>query len=61
MLLSPIGSPGFTVDAIAFNVETALWPIDDTREIEIVYRMEVNEFRGNRSLQLVVERILRLH
>ena len=47
MLLSPIGSPGFTVDAIAFNVETALWPIDDTREIEIVYRMEVNEFRGN--------------
>ena len=61
MLLSPIGSPGFTVDAIAFNVETALWPIDDTHEIEIVYRMEVNEFRGNRSLQLVVERILRLH
>ena len=61
MLLSPIGSPGFTVDAIAFNVETALWPIDDTREIEIVYRMEVNEFRGTRSLQLVVERILRLH
>ena len=49
------------MDAIAFNVETALWPIDDTREIEIVYRMEVNEFRGNRSLQLVVERILRLH
>ena len=61
MLLSPIGSPGFTVDAIAFNVETGLWPIDDTCEIEIVYRMEVNEFRGNRSLQLVVERILRLH
>ena len=61
MLLSPIGSPGFTVDAIAFNVETGLWPIDDTREIEIVYRMEVNEFRGNRSLQLVVERILCLH
>ncbi|SUZ64356.1 uncharacterized protein METZ01_LOCUS17210 [marine metagenome] len=61
MLLSPIGSPGFTVDAIAFNVESGLWPIDDTREIEIVYRMEVNEFRGNRSLQLVVERILRLH
>ena len=61
MSLSPIGSPVCTVDAIAFNVETELWPNDDTREIEIFYRMEVNEFRGNRSLQLVVERILSLH
>ena len=49
------------MDAIAFFVETELWPTDDTREIEIFYRMEVNEFRGNRSLQLVVERILSLH
>ena len=61
MSLSPIGSPVCTVDAIAFFVETELWPTDDTREIEIFYRMEVNEFRGNRSLQLVVERILSLH
>ena len=61
MSLSPIGSAACTVDAIAFNVETELWPTDDTREIEIFYRMEVNEFRGNRSLQLVVERILSLH
>ncbi|MEE3301333.1 MAG: single-stranded-DNA-specific exonuclease RecJ, partial [Pseudomonadota bacterium] len=61
MSLSPIGSPVCIVDAIAFFVETELWPTDDTREIEIFYRMEVNEFRGNRSLQLVVERILSLH
>ena len=61
MSLSPIGSPVCIVDAIAFYVETELWPTDDTREIEIFYRMEVNEFRGNRSLQLVVERILSLH
>ena len=61
MSLSPIGSPVCTVDAIAFNVETEFWPTDDTREIEIFYRMVVNEFRGNRSLQLVVERILSLH
>ena len=61
MSLNPIGSPVCTVDAIAFNVETEFWPTDDTREIEIFYRMEVNEFRGNRSLQLVVERILSLH
>ncbi len=61
MSLSPIGSTACTLDAIAFNVETEFWPTDDTREIEIFYRMEVNEFRGNRSLQLVVERILSLH
>ena len=61
MSLSPIGSAACTVDSIAFNVETELWPTDDTREIEIFYRMEINEFRGNRSLQLVVERILSLH
>ena len=42
--------------AIAFNKTDADLPAgDDT--IRIVYRLDVNEFRGNRSLQLIVQHI----
>ncbi len=45
------------VDAIAFNVDLDLWP-DPSREwVEAAYRLDVNEFRGRRSLQLVIEQL----
>lgn len=44
---------GHTFSAIAFNKTDAdLLPGSD--EIRVVYRLDVNEFRGNRSLQLIV-------
>ena len=58
LLLSPPAAPRQTIDAIAFNVDEAQWPGEQMREIEIAYRMDVNEFRGNQSLQLMVEHIL---
>ena len=42
-----------TVDAIAFN--TLADDLPATREIQVAYRMNVNEFRNNRSLQLIVD------
>jgi len=42
--------------AIAFNKTDADLPAGDN-SIRIVYRLDVNEFRGNRSLQLIVQHI----
>jgi single-stranded-DNA-specific exonuclease len=42
------------LDAIAFNQTDAAWP-DDTRQVRMAYKLDVNEFRGQRSAQLVVE------
>ena len=58
LLLSPRSAPEQTIDAIAFNIDKQQWPDDQLKEIEIAYRMDVNEFRGNQSLQLMVEHIL---
>ena len=47
-----------TIDAIAFNVAAEDWPSESTNEIEIAYRLDVNEFRGAVNLQLLVEQVL---
>ena len=43
------------VDAIAFNVDLAIWPDSRCQHISAVYQLEVNEFRGVRSVQLLVQ------
>jgi single-stranded-DNA-specific exonuclease len=58
MVLSPIGYDSRIVDAIAFGVSDEDWPAPDAAEIELAYRLSVNEFRGNTTLQLMVEHIL---
>jgi single-stranded-DNA-specific exonuclease len=45
------------VDAIAFNVDLERWPDQAVQQVEIAYRLDVNEFRGQRSVQLVVEHL----
>ena len=54
MVLQPSGGSR-TVDAIAFNIDPARWPDHRVREVELAYRMDINDFRGRRALQLVVE------
>lgn len=56
MTLSPLEDPNVQVEAIAFNVED--WPDPEAAEISLAYRLDVNEFRGERNLQLVIERFL---
>ncbi len=47
---------GREIDALAFNqLETAPSPLPD--RVRLVYRLDVNEFRGLRSPQLVIEQI----
>lgn len=58
LVLSPLGAEQQTVDAIAFNVDEDAWPAETATKIEIAYRLDINEFRGNTTLQLMVETIL---
>ncbi len=46
-----------TVDAIAFNVNLNHWPNYRCDAVHAAYRLDVNEFRGRRSVQLIVEHL----
>ncbi|GJH42955.1 single-stranded-DNA-specific exonuclease RecJ [Pasteurella canis] len=48
---------GPLLDAIAFNVDTRYYPDLSIKSARLVYKVDVNEFRGNRSLQLLVDYI----
>jgi single-stranded-DNA-specific exonuclease len=44
------------VDAIAFNTVDNDWP-DNVEQVELAYRLDVNEYNGSRNAQLVVEHV----
>lgn len=48
---------GPLIDGIAFNVDTTLWPDSSVRQVELAYRLDINEYRGNRSVQLIIEHL----
>lgn len=56
MLLKPQDSQQ-CIDAIAFNVQEGEWPKYDVRHVTLAYRLDVNEFRNKRTLQLMVEHV----
>ncbi|BDM63528.1 single-stranded-DNA-specific exonuclease RecJ [Shewanella sp. NFH-SH190041] len=45
------------LDAIAFNVDLNQWPDASVKQVQLVYKLDVNEFRGNQSVQLLVEQL----
>lgn len=46
-----------SIAAIAFNVDIEQWP-EEGELVHLLYRLEVNEFRDIRSLQLMIEKVL---
>lgn len=56
VMLEPLGG-GPLLDGIAFNVDTTLWPDSSVRQVELAYKLDINEFRGNRTLQLIIEHL----
>ena len=46
-----------TLNAIAFNVDINQWPNYRCDSVKIAYRLDVNEFKGKRSVQLIVEHL----
>ncbi|WP_096087249.1 single-stranded-DNA-specific exonuclease RecJ [Agaribacterium haliotis] len=55
MLLADEAHDGLVLDAIAFGVDLELWPNPDVQSLRLVYKLDVNEFRGRRSVQLLVD------
>jgi single-stranded-DNA-specific exonuclease len=51
--------PGSTepLDAIAFNIEPQHWPNAAINKVLLAYTLDINEFRGRQSLQLMVRHI----
>ncbi len=45
------------IDAIAFNVDINQWPDYRCDAVRIAYRLDVNEYRSKRSVQLIIEHI----
>lgn len=45
------------LDAIAFGVDRDVWPNPNIRWVELAYKLDLNEFRGNETVQLMVAHI----
>ncbi|ECS9604493.1 single-stranded-DNA-specific exonuclease RecJ [Salmonella enterica subsp. enterica serovar Derby] len=56
VMVEPVGG-GPLLDGIAFNIDTTCWPDNGVREVELAYKLDINEFRGNRSLQIIIDGI----
>ncbi|WP_042956800.1 DHHA1 domain-containing protein, partial [Pseudomonas syringae] len=45
------------LDGIAFSVDRDIWPNPTIRLVELAYKLDLNEFRGNETVQLMVVHI----
>ena len=45
------------IDAIAFSVDTERWPDLEVARVRVAYRLDVNEFRGRRTAQFLIEHL----
>ena len=55
--IRPAGEESDVLDAICFNVNLQTWPNTACKQAHMVYRLDINEFRNNITLQLLVEQI----
>lgn len=46
---------GEPLDAIAFNIDTKIWPNHRARYLQAAYRLDINEYQGRTKLQLVIQ------
>lgn len=56
MVLQPLGSTEI-LDAIAFNIDPKVWPDPNVRQVRLAYSLDINEYRGRQSLQLLVRHL----
>lgn len=45
------------LSAVAFNIDQALWPNHRCQQVYAAYRLDINEYRNKRSVQLIVEHL----
>ncbi|MBB3045866.1 single-stranded-DNA-specific exonuclease [Litorivivens lipolytica] len=54
-VVAPLSNPQQAIDAIAFNIDVEQWPNPDVRRVRLYYALDINRFRGNEQLQLMVQ------
>lgn len=57
MTLAIDGQQQQLIDAIAFNIDPKLWPNTQVKKVRLAYKLDINEFRGNQTVQLLVDYI----
>lgn len=55
ILQSVLGGP--LLDGIMFDIDTELWPDRTTIIADLVYKLDIHEFKGKRKLQLLVKQL----
>ena len=54
VILAPVGEESQQLDGIYFNIDIDQWPTSITT-VHCVYRLDINEFRGRETLQLLIQ------
>ncbi|WGV99880.1 single-stranded-DNA-specific exonuclease RecJ [Vibrio sp. YMD68] len=60
LMLEPLykGHPtNIMIDGIAFNIDLKRWPDASVKTARVAFKLDINEFRGNQSLQLMIDYI----
>ncbi len=57
MVLTLPDSGGLCIDAIAFNVDLKQWPNQQAHSVHVLYKLDINHYRGRQSVQLMVEHL----
>jgi single-stranded-DNA-specific exonuclease len=57
LVLATDASKNQLIDAIAFNVDTDRWPNPAVDKVQLVYKLDINLWRGRESIQLLVEHL----
>ncbi|CAM3560666.1 single-stranded-DNA-specific exonuclease RecJ [Vibrio aquimaris] len=60
LMLEPLhkGHPtNIMLDGIAFNVDLRRWPDASVKTVRLAFKLDINEFRGNQSLQLMIDHL----
>ncbi|AQQ00302.1 single-stranded-DNA-specific exonuclease RecJ [Pseudoalteromonas aliena] len=52
---------GRLVDAIAFGIDVKEWPDTEAKFVKVAYQLDINEFRGKFTLQLIVRELEKVH
>ncbi|MHB1221061.1 MAG: single-stranded-DNA-specific exonuclease RecJ [Gammaproteobacteria bacterium] len=48
---------GKVIEAIAFFVDTTVWPNHRCEKVHLAYRLDVNEYKGRKNVQLLVDHL----
>ena len=49
---------GFLIDGIAFNVDIKQWPNTKIQNLKCAFVLDINEFRGKFTLQLLIRELV---